>query len=226
MVVVDRISEISHRVQREGFRWCVKRLTEALRDRVLPPWSILYWLPIADKREPQVSTTGPAMTESLRSLLSRLIQMVELRVVKDLHELKPHEYQALRDSVGASAIPLYEQRLSQGAELHVLFAGQHVAGTLFFVFGGSHRFQHMVLTDRDAMALDGRIDPRFRGRGLYPVFLSLSISALHQKGIERLFIETSEHNEEAKRSFVCLGFHFLLKYKMSRGQYRYDIKAL
>jgi len=152
--------------------------------------------------------------------------MVELRVIKDLHELKPHEYQALQDNVGASAMPLYGQRLSQGAELHVLFAGQHVAGTLFFVFGGSHRFQHMVLTDRDAMALDGRIDPRFRGRGLYPVFLSLSISALHQKGIERLFIETSEHNEEAKRSFVCLGFHFLLKYKMSRGQYRYDIKAL
>jgi ribosomal protein S18 acetylase RimI-like enzyme len=76
------------------------------------------------------------------------------------------------------------------------------------------------------MALDGRVDPKYRGRGLYPIFLSLSIEKLKQRGIERLFIDTNENNEEANRSFASVGFRFLLKFKIKRGRYRFDRKAV
>jgi GNAT superfamily N-acetyltransferase len=222
----ERLLEIYARVREEGLLWFTSRIIKKVRDSVFPPWVCLYWLPIAeatDLRGPNVSEAGH---DKLFGLLSRLLKSVELKVVTALSDLKPPEYQALKDSVGGSDIPVYEQRLSQGIELHVLFVDQKVAGTLSFVFGRTHRFQHVVLTDRDAMALDGRVDPKYRGRGLYPLFLSLSIERLRQRGIERLFIDTNEDNEEANRSFASVGFRFLLKFRLERGRYSFDRKPV
>jgi len=206
--------------------WFVSRSGKMLRESLSRPWVYLYWLPVAEAIDLRTVNTKQAGNAKFQGLLSRLLKGVELRVVTSLSELKPQEYQALKDSVGGSDVPLYEERLSQGVELHVLFIDQKVAGTLSFVFGETHRFQHVVLTDRDAMALDGRVDPKYRGRGLYPIFLSLSIERLKQRGIERLFIDTNENNEEANRSFASVGFRFLLKFKLERGMYRFDRKAI
>jgi len=226
MPFIEKIAETYDRIREEGLVWFVSRSGKMLRESLSRPWVYLYWLPVAEAIDLRTVNTKQAGNAKFQGLLSRLLKGVELRVVTSLSELKPQEYQALKDSVGGSDVPLYEERLSQGVELHVLFIDQKVAGTLSFVFGETHRFQHVVLTDRDAMALDGRVDPKYRGRGLYPIFLSLSIERLKQRGIERLFIDTNENNEEANRSFASVGFRFLLKFKLERGMYRFDRKAI
>jgi ribosomal protein S18 acetylase RimI-like enzyme len=226
MPFIEKIAETYDRFMQEGLLWFVSRSGKVLRESLCPPWVYLYWLPVAEAVDLRASNTEQAGSDKFQGLLSRLLKGVELRAVTSLSDLKPQEYQALKESVGGSDIPVYERRLSQGVELHVLFIDQKVAGTISFVFGKTHRFQHAVLTDRDAMALDGRVDPKYRGRGLYPIFLSLSIEKLKQKGIERLFIDTNENNEEANRSFASVGFRFLLKFKTARGRYRFDRKAI
>ena len=222
MAMTEKMLEVYARVREEGLLWFTSRIIKKVQDSFSPPWVCLYWLPIAEATDLRGPDATEAGHDKFLGLLSRLLKSVELKVVTALSDLKPQEYQALKDSVGGSDIPVYERRLSRGIELHVLFIEQKVAGTLSFVFGKTHRFQHVVLTDRDAMALDGRVDPKYRGRGLYPLFLSLSIERLRQKGIERLFIDTNEDNEEANRSFASVGFHFLLKFRPERGRYRFD----
>ncbi|TKB90010.1 MAG: GNAT family N-acetyltransferase [Nitrospira sp.] len=226
MPLVEKIIETYDRFTQEGLVWFVSRSAKLLRESLCPPWVCLYWLPIADAVDVRTSNTKQAGSNKFRGLVSRPPEGVELRVFTNLSEINPQEYQALKDSVGGSDIPVYQRRFSQGVELHVLFIDQKVAGTLSFVFGKIHRFQHVVLTDRDAMALDGRIDPKYRGHGLYPIFLSLSIEKLKQRGIERLFIDTNENNEAANRSYASAGFRFLLKYKTGWGRYRFDRKAI
>jgi ribosomal protein S18 acetylase RimI-like enzyme len=226
MPLIEKIAEIYDRFKKEGLVWFVSRSGKVLRESLSPPWVYLYWLPVAEAVDLKHSDTKQAGSDKFQGLLSQLLKGVELRVVTSLSDLKPQEYQALKESVGGSDIPVYERRLSQGVELHVLFIDQKVAGTLSFVFGNIHRFQHVVLTERDAMALDGRVDPKYRGQGLYPIFLSLSIENLRQRGIERLFIDANENNEAANRSYASVGFHFLLKFKTERGKYRFDRKAI
>ena len=226
MPFIGKIAETYDRFLQEGLVWFVSRSGKVLRESLCPPWVCLYWLPIAEATDLRTSNTKQAGSDKFPGSLSQPLESIELRVVTSLSELNPQEYQALKDSVGGSDIPVYQRRLSQGIELHVLFIDQKVAGTLSFVFGKIHRFQHVVLTDRDAMALDGRIDPKYRGRGLYPIFLSLSIEKLKQNGIERLFIDTNENNEAANRSYGSVGFRFLLKYKTEWGRYRFDRKAI
>jgi hypothetical protein len=223
--VAQYVSELTARVRNDGFRFVFSRLLQVARDRVVPPWVLLYWIPVAEAPEFSRHGTAGSQNEGFRGVLSRLLEKVELRVVTRLDELSPNELRALEQSVGASAIPVFEQRLLQGMTLHLLLAGERVAGTIFFVFGRSQRFQHVVLTERDAMGLDGRIDPGFRGRGLYPVFLLLSIARLKESGVDRLFVDTTEDNDHAIRSFSSVGFRFLIRYRLKRGRYRFDGKS-
>jgi hypothetical protein len=150
---------------------------------------------------------------------------VNLQVVCNLEELDPHQEQLLLDFVGASALSVFKHRLSRGIKLHILFAEGQLVGTVFFVLGKQQPFQHVILTDRDAMGLDGRIVPAFRGRGMYPLILLLSIMHLRKQGVERLFADCAEWNRETTRSLECLGFRYLLKYKLVRGAYRYEKEA-
>lgn len=226
MRLIEKIAEIHGRFKDEGLVWFVSRSGKMLKESLCPPWTCLYWLPVGEAVDLRSSSAKQDDSDKSLGSLSRLPEGLKLRVVRSLSELKPQEYQALKESVGGSDIPVYERRLSQGIELHVLFIDQKVAGTLSFVFGETHRFQHVVLTDHDVMALDGRVDPKYRGRGLYPIFLSLSIEKLKQRGIERLFIDTNENNEAANRSYASLGFRFLLKFKTESGRYRFDRKAI
>lgn len=226
MPFIEKTAEIYDRVKEEGLAWFVSRSGKVLRESLSPPWVCLYWLPVAEAVDLKDSNAKHAGSDKFQGLMSRLLESIELRVITSLNDLKPQEYQALKGSVGGSDIPVYERRLSQGVELHVLFIDQKVAGTLSFVFGKTHSFQHVVLTDRDAMALDGRVDPKYRGQGLYRIFLSLSIENLKQRGIERLFIDANENNEAANRSYSSVGFRFLLKFKTERGRYRFDRKVI
>jgi hypothetical protein len=135
MPLIEKIAEIYKRFMQEGLVWFVSRSGKVLRESLCPPWAYLYWLPVAEAVDLRTSNTKQVGSDKFLGLLSRLLKGVELQVVTSLSELKPQEYQALRDSVGGSDIPLYERRLSQGVELHVLFFDQKVAGTLSFVFG-------------------------------------------------------------------------------------------
>jgi hypothetical protein len=164
----------------------------------------------------------PAGHESFYKLAGRLIQGVKLRVVRNLGDLDSHQMAALTECVGTSALPVFRERLSKGVELHMLLSENRVVGTVFFVLGKSHSFQHIPLTERDAMGLDGRIDPAFRGRGLYPILLLVSLLDFKNRGIERVYTDCAEWNKETIRSFECVGFRYLLKYRLRRGFYRFE----
>lgn len=219
MPLIQKATESYDRIMQEGFLWLLWKSWKMLRDFVCPPWNCLYWIPVSES----ICTITSA---NIYTPSSDKAQSLEVRVFASLSELRPQEYQALIESVGASDIPVYETRLAEGVELHVLFIGEKVAGTLSFVFGKTRNFQHVVLTDRDAMALDGRIDRKHRGRGLYRTFLILSIAKLKSKGIERLFIDTNENNLPANRAYKGTGFRSLVRYKTRWGRYRFDIKPI
>jgi len=214
------------RLRHAGLRDAALAVFRQIRDRIYPPWYKLYWIAIPELSEIPNCSNIPAGGTALNKYVARFIDTVDLRIVSNLDELTEPELQALGQSVGASALRIFGQRLSRGVELHILFADGRVVGTVFYVLGRDHPFQHVVLTERDAMGLDGRIDFAYRGRGLYPVLLFLSMVHLSRRGIERLFADCTESNQEAARSFECVGFRFLMRYRLKSGGYVYDHKPL
>lgn len=172
-------------------------------DRIYPPWQCLFWLPL--------SSFDGAVSDD----------RVSLRVMSE--PAGDVELAMLESSFGASALSVFQARVRQGCQLCVLFRGQAIAGTLFFVFGRTHRFQHLVLTEHDAVILDARISPEFRGQGLYSIFLNLSLGTLKGKEIERVFVATNEHNEPSLRTLRRVGFRYLMRYRTWIGIYRYDV---
>ena len=132
----------------------------------------------------------------------------------------------LEKSLGASTVSVFRARLAQRCQLCVLAKGDTLAGTLFFAFGRDRPFQHLALTHRDAVILDAWISPHLRGHGLYSVFLDLALSTLKGKGIERVFVATSEDNQPSLRALRRVGFRHLLRYRTRMGIYTYDVKPL
>jgi RimJ/RimL family protein N-acetyltransferase len=173
-------------------------------DRINPPWQCVLWIPMSGFDA------------------SPFDDRVSLRVISEF--TGGVEQAILEKSLGASGMSVFSSRVIDGCQLCVLLKGQAVAGTLFFVFGRAHRFQHLVLTEQDAVILDARIAPEFRGQGLYSVFLNLSIGTLNGKGIERVFAQTSEHNEPSLRALRRVGFRYLMRYKTYLGIYKYDAR--
>ena len=175
-------------------------------DRIHPPWQCLFWMPLSSFGE--VSA----------------VEGMSLRVISDCGE--EADLSTLERILGSSVVSVFRNRIGQGCQLHILYKQQVVAGTLFFVFGLTQRFQHIVLTEQDAVILDARIDPAFRGQGLYPIFLQLSLDSLKGKNIERVFVVTSEHNEPSLRALRRIGFRYLMRYKTWMGLYKFDAKPL
>ena len=175
-------------------------------DRVCPPWHCLFWLPLS-------SLDGAPLDATL-----------SLRVISEAAGLA--EITMLEKCLGPSAVSVFQARLRRGCHLCVLFKEQTIAGTLFFVFGRAHRFQHLALTEKDAVILDARINPEFRGQGLYPIFLRLSLATLQGRSVERVYVATSEQNEPSLRALRRAGFRYLMRYKIWMGFYRYDVDPL
>jgi ribosomal protein S18 acetylase RimI-like enzyme len=172
-------------------------------DRIHPPWQYLFWIPLS-------SFGGVPAVEGM-----------SLRVISNRAE--EADLSALERILGSSAVSVYRTRIAQGCQFHILYKEQAVAGTLFFVFGLTQRFQHVVLTERDAVILDARVDPTFRGQGLYSILLRLSLDSLRGKDIERVFVATSEHNEPSLRALHRVGFRYLMRYRTWMGIYKYDV---
>ena len=173
-------------------------------DRINPPWQCLFWMPMSGFEAPPPD------------------DRVSLRVISEF--AGGVEQAMLENRLGASTMSVFLSRVRNGCQLCVLLKGQAIAGTLFFVFGRTHCFQHVVLTEQDAAILDARIDPEFRGQGLYHVFLNLSLGTLKGKGVERVFVATSENNEPSLRALRRVGFRYLMRYKTQRGIYKYDVR--
>jgi len=225
MNLLDSVNRLRLRLRQEGLRRVGERVYRKVYDSLAPPWYKVYWLPVGEVPEPGSDRNIPAGHEAFWRTAVRLTQGVKLQVVHNLDELDSHEAELLKEYVGASALPVLRGRFSQGIELHVLSVKDRVVGTVFFVLGRHQPFQHAILTDRDAMGLDARIAPALRGRGLYPILLLLSIIHLRKQGIERVLADCADWNVESIRSLECLGFRYLLKYRLVRGAYRYDRKA-
>jgi len=200
--MLRRFREILARARADGFAYVFKRALRVAYERINPPWHVLYWTPTAN-----------------RSGIGTPVE-ARLRIVQSLSQLDEQERAALGQSVGSSAEPLFADRLTRGCVLSILFHQDRVAGTLFAVLGRQRPFQHVPLTNTDAMVLDARIDPAFRGRGLYAVLLDRTARELAAMSIERLYIDTPADNERSLKTFRRLGYHFLYRYRKVRGSYR------
>lgn len=190
----------------DGVVYTVRKVMREVGERICPPWQCLLWMPLPIVSPEEVPAT------------------VLLRVISE--PFGDSDLAILERSLGTSSLSVFQARVRQGCQLCVLFRGQAVAGTLFFVFGRSHRFQHLVLSEQDAVILDARISPEFRGQGLYSIFLNLSLLSLKGKEIERVFVATSEHNEPSIRALRRVGFRHLMRYKTWMGVYKYDVNPL
>ena len=113
MPLIEKIVEVYNRFKEEGLVWFVFRSGKVLRESLAPPWVCLYWLPVEEAVDLKDSNSKHAGSDKFQGLLSRILKDAELRVVTSLSDLKPQEYQALKDSVGGSDIPVYERRFSQ-----------------------------------------------------------------------------------------------------------------
>jgi len=207
---VPRIAYYLRRVKeslgQEGIRPTARKVVREVLDRVYPPWQCLFWMPLS-------SLAGAPAADG-----------ISLRVISELSG--DTKLAVSGERLGGSVASIYQMRLQRGCQLCVLFTGRAVAGTLFFVLGRAHRFQHVVLTDEDAVILDARINPEFRGQGLYPIFLHLSLATLASKSVERVFVATSEHNEPSLRALQRVGFRYLMRYRTWMGRYTYDVDPL
>jgi ribosomal protein S18 acetylase RimI-like enzyme len=193
-------------IGQEGVGATASKVIKEIVDRIHPPWQCLFWMPLSGFEG------VPA------------VDGVSLRVISDRGG--DADLSVLERILGSSTVSVFRTRLAQGCQLHILYKEQAVAGTLFFVFGRTQGYQHVVLTERDAAILDARVDPAFRGQGLYPIFLRLSLDSLRGKDIERVFVATSEHNEPSLRALRRVGFRYLMRYKTWMGLYKCDPKPL
>lgn len=204
MSLRENFRALRDQMRREGARAAVARAGEVLRERLIQPWETIYWLPARD-----VARIEPPPGASFR-------------VVRALDELDSAAREAVTSGPGASSIPLWERRLAQGCELHLMFLDGRLAASRFVVWGHVTPFQNVVLTDRDTMGLDVRVDPDFRGRGLAPIFFSISIQDLARRGCDRVFAAVAVHNVRSIKTLEHVGFRPLLKCRVKRGRYRYD----
>jgi RimJ/RimL family protein N-acetyltransferase len=191
-------------MERDGLRPTVARAAEVLRERVIQPWEIIFWLPAAE-----VARIEPPAD-------------ARFRVVRSLEELEEGARRDLAVRLGESTVSVWEARLRQGCELHLLFLGERLAASRFVVWGSVTPFQNVVLTPRDTMGLDVRVDPELRGRGLAPLFFSISIQDLAQRGCERVFATVAVHNVRSLKTLERVGFRPLLRCRVERGRFRYD----
>jgi GNAT superfamily N-acetyltransferase len=188
----------------EGLRATAGRVARALADRIRPHWHHLFVLDLSTYEPPPGDDT------------------LALRVVRKLDDLSASDWADLDRSLGANARDLIATRLRAGADLHFLVVGDRVAGTRFFVRGATHPFQHVPLSERDVMVLDGRIDPDLRGRGYNVPFYAKSLAELKRRGAQHVWVDCAEHNERSRRSYARLGFRFVLRYRTRWGRYRFD----
>lgn len=208
MNVREALEAVRDRLGRHGARDTAEHVLRVLRERWMPPWQHLYWMPAAEV----LRLAAPPDAS--------------LRVIERFEDLSESERIDLARHVGESSIGLAHARLERGCELHLLLKGERIAGSRFVVFGRAHRFQGVVLTPRDTMGLDVRIERELRGQGLAPLFFSLSIQDLHRRGCERVFAAVSVQNTPSIRTLERVGFRQILQFRIRRGWYRYDREVI
>jgi len=204
MSIGENLRALRDLIRRHGVRPALARTAEVLRERVIQPWEIIFWLPAVEvaRIEPPAGTS--------------------FRVVRSLDQLTPDERAEAAARLGVSAMPVWEKRLAGGCELHLLFLDRKLAASRFVVWGTVTPFQNVVLTDRDTMGMDVRVDPDLRGRGLAPLFFSISIQDLASRGCDRVFATVAVHNVRSLKTLERVGFRPLLRCRVNRGRYRYD----
>ncbi len=206
---MGRVAQLRQRIGSEDLGPVMRRAVAHLRDRVAPPPHLIYWTPTDAPGSGAMTTSGESLevardSESLALVRGRLVAA------------------GMADDDAAE----FDQRLAAGARFHALLVEGRFAGSLYTVPGSVTPFQHVVLTPLDAMVLDARIDPAFRGRGLYSILLSETLRALNAIGIQRLYIDTPASNERSLATFRRLGFRFLVRYRRRGSGYRFDRKPL
>ena len=204
MSFLENLHALRDRARRDGARRTVARAAEVLRERLIQPWEIIYWLPAASVARIDPPANG------------------RFRVVRSLDELGARERDEVAGRLGAASTAVCESRLAQGCELHLLFLGEDLAASRFVIWGSVTPFQNVVLTERDTMGLDVRVEPDLRGRGLAPLFFSISIQDLASRGCDRVFATVAVHNVRSFKTLERVGFRPLLRCRVERGRYRYD----
>ncbi len=204
MRLSENIRALREYVRAKGVGAAFKRAAEVARERLVHPWEIIYWLPASAV----VRLEPPAGSR--------------FRVIRGLGELSPAEHAQVLAQLGAPTLAIWETRFARGGEAHLLFLDEQLAASRFVVWGNVAPFQNLVLTPHDTMGMDVRVDPELRGRGLAPLFFSLSIQDLAQRGCERVFAMVAVHNIRSIKTLERVGFRPLLRCRIANGRYRYE----
>ena len=204
MRLANDLAVVRDRIRRDGWSFTLRRVREIVRERLIQPWEHLYWMP----------TNAVVVIEPPTD--------ARLEVVLRVEDLSDERWRELEEHLGSDTVPRLRERIERGCEMHILTLKGQIAGTRFVVWGRTHAFQHVPLTENDTMGMDVRIDPEYRGRRLAPLFFSLSIQDLARRGCERVWAVVAVHNVRSVKTLERVGFRRLLTQRIERGRYRYD----
>lgn len=204
MSLAENASNFLDRIRRDGVRAALAKAAQVLRDRLVAPAETFYWLAVSEVTRLDLPPGGA------------------LRVVRSLDELTADEQCAVERSIGTSSLEIWRQRLGQGLEAYLLFIGGRLVASRFVIWGSAHPFHHVLLTPKDTMSMDLRVDPDFRGKGAATAFFSQSLQDLGRRGCERAYATVAVNNEPVNRMVLRLGFRALVRWRRSRGGYRYE----
>jgi len=202
--LAENVTTLRDRIRRDGLRAAFAKAAQVLRDRIAPPAETFYWLPVSEAAQIDLPPHGC------------------LRVIRSLGELTSAERLAVERSIGAASVEIWRERLARGLEAHLLFIDERLAASRFVIWGTAHPFHHVLLTPKDTMSMDLRVDPDFRGQGAATAFFSQSLQDLARRGCERAYATVAVNNEPANRTFLRLGFRPLVRWRHGRGGYRYE----
>jgi GNAT superfamily N-acetyltransferase len=200
----ENIRALQDYVHTNGMRAALTRAVEVIRERLVHPWEIIYWLPAAAVARIELPAGA------------------RFQVIRALPELNAETRALLLEQLGAPTLSIWETRFSQGCEGHLLFLDERLAASRFVVWGNVTPFQNLVLTPHDTMGMDVRVDPALRGRGLAPIFFSVSIQDLARRGCERVFAMVAVHNMRSIKTLEHVGFRALLRCRIEHGRYRFE----
>jgi hypothetical protein len=197
MPALRRIARGWDLLRTEGLVSVSRRGRQLVREGISPPRHLIYWIPV--DRVPK-----PAVGEGIG---------FEVLTAENLGGVDPSHLEAIRANVGHGSGHLIEERLANGCEMHVFLVDGRVAGTRFFLLGSRRAFMRVIITERDAFSLDGRIHPDFRGRRLNYPYFGLNFDRLRSLGVERVYTDCRADNQASIKTYARMGWKCVGSYR-------------
>ena len=111
------------------------------------------------------------------------------------------DFMRLMDYIGREQTKFqFKERFSRWAILWLVKHKSNVAGFIWCSKKSPIEPYYFPLGENDALLFDGAVLPEYRGRNIYPIFLTKVFYELKKRGVVRVIIDAYKWNKPALRS--------------------------